>query len=105
MAYLSLGGNMRFRQLTLRCRECGDHVPARIRRIGLTPLHQLVIHFWCVGCKRDIYLVRDLADYWRDCPASNEELDAVEPVHQLMCEPDAAFLHSLGVAFPEDESV
>jgi hypothetical protein len=94
---------MRFRQLDFCCRECGAHVPARIRRVGLTPLHQLVIHFWCVGCKRDIYIVKALADCWRECPAPEDEPDAIEPTPEFMREPDAAFLHSLGVAFPDDE--
>jgi hypothetical protein len=31
-------------------------------------------------------------------------LDMVEPSAALIREPDAAFLHSLGVTFPEDES-
>ena len=95
---------MRFRELLLSCRECGRRVPARIRRIGLTPLHQLVIHFWCAGCKKDIYLVKDLADCWRECPAPEDELDAIQPAPEFMREPDAAFLHSLGVAFPEEDT-
>ena len=94
---------MRFRELSLCCRECGNRVPFRIRRVGLTPLHQLVIHFWCGGCKRDIYLLKDLADCWRECPDGAQELTVVEPNPELMREPDAAFLHTLGVAFPEEE--
>ena len=96
---------MRFRQIQLCCCECGGRVPTRIRRVGLTPQHQLLIQFRCAGCKRDIYVVKDLADCWRECPGPKDELEVAEMGTTRRREPDAQFLHSLGVKFPDgDES-
>jgi hypothetical protein len=92
---------MRFRQLSLRC-ECG-RVPARIGQVGLTPQHQLVIHWKCTGCKRFIYIVKDLADCWRDCPKPEGQLDVFEVSAAPMSGPDAEFLHSVGVRLPDEE--
>jgi hypothetical protein len=97
------GGNMRFRQLPLCCCECGGHVPARIRQVGLTPQHQLVIHWWCLGCKRNIYTVKELYECWRECPTDADDLKVAETSELLMREPDAKFLRSLGIALPDDE--
>lgn len=92
---------MRFRQIPLQCRQCGEQVPARIKQVGLTPQHELVIHFVCLKCRRRIYIVKSLADCWRECPPSGNESEPVEPMP--MQEPDLEFLHSLGVAYPEDD--
>jgi hypothetical protein len=95
---------MRFRQLTFRCAECGGDAPIRIRRVGLTPHHELVVHIWCGGCKRDIYIVKALSDCWRDCPNSEDNLTVGgQSTDDMMRERDARFLHSLGVAIPEEE--
>lgn len=96
------GGNMRFRQLPVWCRECGGPVPARIKQVGLTPRHELVVHFLCLRCRKHAHFVKPLADCWRDCPSPDDELTAPEPGAGILREPDAKFLHSLGVAFPED---
>ncbi len=90
---------MRFQELPLRC-ECGL-VPGRIKRVGLTARHQLAIHWRCSGCRREVYVVKDLADCWRECPKSDEEQKVCATVE--LGEPDAQFLRSLGVRFPDAE--
>ncbi len=61
---------MLYRPLPLRC-GCG-RVPTRIREVGLTPVHHLVIHWQCRSCKLKIYVARNLADCWRLCPKPKE---------------------------------
>lgn len=94
---------MHFRPFLLAC-DCGGHLPGRIRRVGLTPLHELVVHWWCPACKRTHYTVKALADCWRECP-DRDDKKATAMVGAVLCEADAQFLHSLGVAFHEEEQV
>lgn len=94
----AMEGSVRFLVLPLRC-ECGL-VPAHIKQVGLSAEHQLVIHWRCAHCKKQIYVVKDLADCWQDCPA------AMEPREQVtsgLLPADHEFLHSLGVKFPASE--
>jgi hypothetical protein len=95
----SYRGNMVYRRLPLRC-ECG-RVPRRVKEVGLTPGHQLVIHWRCRSCKRKIYVARNLADCWRLCPKPKDQQEVCVSA-DLMREPDAEFLHRLGVKFPDD---
>ena len=93
---------MRFQPFSLRC-ECGV-VPRRIKQVGLTSAHQFVVHWRCAGCRRELYVVKDLSECWRECPPAaggDESVEAAESA-ELMREPDAAFLHSLGVKFPDE---
>ena len=83
---------MTFRQLSLCC-VCG-RAASRIKQVGLTADHQLVIRWWCPPCKRNVYLVKSLSDCWRDCPKPEDSPEASEP--------DRRFLHELGVRFPEE---
>jgi hypothetical protein len=92
---------MRFRALSLRC-QCGL-APSRIKQVGLTADHQFVLHWWCAGCKRKIYIVKDLADCWRECPTAGDPQETFDVSPDSMREPDAKFLHSLGVKFPDSE--
>ena len=94
---------MRFRQLRLRCAECGGQNPIRLRRVGLTPHHELLIHFWCGGCKRNNYTLKALSDCWRECPMPDDELVAVELTTDGIREPDLCFLRSLGVKWLDQE--
>jgi hypothetical protein len=89
---------VRFLVLPLRC-ECGL-VPAHVRQVGLSAEHQLVIHWRCAHCKKQIYVVKDLADCWQDCPAvtNKSETAAVEFLPR-----DSDFLHSIGARLPEGE--
>jgi hypothetical protein len=88
---------MGFRKLFLQC-ECGRS-PARIREVGLTAEHHLVIRWWCVGCKRHILLIKSLADCWRECPTP----EGGQEVPDAMADDtsDAQFLRSLGIRFLE----
>jgi len=74
---------MRFRQLSLNC-ECGRK-PASIKSVGFTAANQLVLHWRCPQCRKFIYLLKDLADCWRECPQPHTESE------------DARFLRSLGI--------
>jgi hypothetical protein len=91
---------MRFRPLSLFC-ECG-RAPSRIKRVGLTPSHELVIHWSCLGCKRNVYAVKQLADCWRECPNTEELLEAPEASSEHLREADAKFLGRLKVKFPDE---
>jgi len=65
----------------------------------LTPDRQLVIYWRCSQCRKHIYIVKSLADYWRECP-SQTALIAGKPV----CgSEDALFLRRVGIRWPEDE--
>jgi len=96
---------MRFRQFALCC-ECGL-VPARIRQVGLSTEHQLVIHWWCTGCRRAMFVVKDLAECWEECPKPDEAGIAPAPAYDAERQRgDANFLHRMGICFPaeRDES-
>ena len=54
-----------YEQIPLLC-ECGRQ-PGRLREIGLTADRQLVIYWRCSHCRRHVYIVKDLAECWRDC--------------------------------------
>src|SRR5262245_43015363 len=97
---------MQFRKLSLSC-ACGL-APARIKQLGLSTEHQLVIHWRCSVCKRDMYIVKELAECWRDCPKPEKALAVVQPNlvqanKEVFRRKDAEFLHSLGVKFPDEE--
>jgi len=94
---------MQFRQLPLKCCECGGRTPARIKRVGLTPHHELVVHFLCLRCRKHIYVVKDLSDCWRECPKPGDVLEAADLGAPVIREPDLDFLHSLGVRLPDEE--
>jgi hypothetical protein len=90
---------MRFQPLALNC-ECGLR-PLRVRQVGLTPQHQLVVLWWCPNCRRNISVVKDLADCWRDCPKP-EDFQETAPVDAAGSPAeDTDFLHRLGVRFPD----
>jgi|SRR6185436_8160673 len=91
---------MKFRQLPLRC-ACGL-APARIKQVGFTPAHQLVIHWRCTVCKRHVYVVKDLADGWPDCPKPAVLSAFFESSDEQVRKNDAEFLHCLGVKFADE---
>jgi len=70
--------------------------------LGLTPEHELVIHCWCVGCKRDIYLIKPLTDCWRECPKPEDPVEPLNGSTARVRQLDAEFLRSLGVRFPDE---
>ena len=86
---------MSYRHLDLCC-GCGEP-PDRIDEVGLTEEHELVIHWWCLRCRKVVYVTKSLSDCWRDCPRSDVGKDEVESA-------DAQFLQSIGVRFLDDNS-
>ena len=90
---------MRYETLQLRC-ECGQHT-TRIREVGFTADHQLVLHWRCLGCKKYVYVVKSLSDCWRDCP-EEDGLKNAPSTDAAVRENDIQFLRSLGVSLPAD---
>lgn len=92
---------MRYETLQLHC-ECGQHT-TRIREVGFTADHQLVLHWRCVACKKYVYVVKSLSDCWRDCPQEEQQEEAkpVELPQEVLREHDIRFLRSLGVTLPD----
>ena len=88
---------MPFKKLSFRC-ECGRS-PSRISELGLTAEHHLVVGWWCTGCKRHIFIVKSLSDYWRECPGLSDEQPA-DAVQQVAIT-DAQFLRSMGIQLTE----
>ncbi|HUI54720.1 MAG TPA: hypothetical protein VLY04_07095 [Bryobacteraceae bacterium] len=89
---------MTYRQLSLCC-DCG-RPPYRIKDVGFTADHQLVVHWWCSGCRRNVYAFKPLAECWRRCPAVEKEGKA-ESVAEFEFGPDdVKFLHCIGAALP-----
>jgi hypothetical protein len=90
---------MRFRPFDLGC-ECGL-IPTRIRQVGLTVEHQLVIHWWCIGCRKAMYVVKDLAECWEDSPKPEDfGVTKVPGADGESHQGDVNFLHNLGIRFP-----
>ena len=90
---------MRYETLQLHC-ECGQHT-TRIREVGFTADHQLVLHWRCVACKKYVYVVKSLSDCWRDCPQEEELKGGGDLSQDLVKENDIQFLRSLGVTLPD----
>ena len=92
---------MKFRQFKLCC-ECGL-IPTRIRQVGLSTEHQLVIHWWCMGCRKAMFVVKDLAECWEECPKPEDPDIAPSPAYDIERQRgDTNFLHSMGICFPAD---
>jgi hypothetical protein len=92
---------MKFRPFALCC-ECGL-IPVRIRHVGLSTEHQLVIHWWCLGCKKAMYVVKDLAECWEESPTPEDLAVATVPFIQPDYQQgDVNFLRELGIRYPGD---
>ena len=92
---------MQYRALSFSC-ECG-RAPLRITQVGLTADHQLLIQWWCAGCKKMVHATKSLAGCWRDCPTTvSTASSAIEDGEFDPGSEDARFLQSLGVKLPED---
>jgi hypothetical protein len=92
---------MKFKKVSFLC-ECGQSA-SRIDEVGLTTAHQLVIRWWCMACKRDIFVVKSLSDYWGDCPEEEESGDAQPPLRpEDAAVSDVQFLRMLGIRCPEE---
>jgi hypothetical protein len=86
-----------YQRIMLSC-ECGRQ-PFKVREIGLTPERQLVIYWRCSQCRKHVYIVKSLADYWRDCPSTTPHLERKTAYGAE----DALFLRRVGIRLPEEE--
>jgi hypothetical protein len=92
---------MEYRKLLLGC-ECGG-VPKIISAVGFSAAHELVVHWRCPRCHKNLCIVKPLSDCWQECfaeapvatPRSNAVLTLETP-------DDRRFLHSIGVRFPDE---
>ena len=94
---------MKFQQLLLFC-VCG-RAASRIKQVGLTADHQLVIHWWCSPCRKNVYAVKALSDCWRDClrPEDVQDMWRIsESSSDQARNLDQRFLRNLGVRLPEE---
>ena len=80
--------------------ECGA-AAAGIAEIGLTPDHQLRIHWRCRECGRPVSVYKGLADCWRDCPRAGEDESRDTGAAAEMPDPDLVFLSRMGIKLPE----
>ena len=91
---------MEYRKLALGC-ECGG-VPKSISAVGFSAAHELVVHWRCPRCHKNLCVVKPLSDCWQECsrtiPASAPQPDR-DPVEETR--DDRRFLHSIGVRFPD----
>ena len=85
-----------YQRIELSC-ECGRQ-PARVREVGLTADRQLVIYWRCSQCRKHVYIVKSLADYWRECPGTVTPQQVAAPAFEAE---DALFLRRVGIRFPE----
>ena len=85
-----------YQRIELAC-ECGRQ-PARIREVGLTVDRQLVIYWRCSQCRKHVYVVKSLADYWRECPTAAQLPSQGAPFEAG----DALFLRRVGIRFPDE---
>jgi len=90
---------MSYRHLPLTC-ECGE-VPDRILEVGLSDVHELVIHFWCAECRRSVCLTKPLTECWQECPPPETRQAAQVALVHTNSEADARFLRALGIRYPE----
>jgi hypothetical protein len=65
---------MNYRHLPLQC-KCGE-VPDHISEVGFSNDRHLVIHWWCPQCRKLVYISKPLVECWRDCPGTDDSLDA-----------------------------
>lgn len=86
---------MKYQTLLLRC-ECGRPT-TRLRDVGFTSDHQLVLHWYCGECKRHAYVLKPLTDCWRGCPKGLQ--GETELSEELISETDERFLHNMGIKF------
>jgi hypothetical protein len=86
---------MKYQTLLVRC-KCGRPT-TRLRNVGFTADHQLVLHWRCKKCKRYAYVLMPLAECWRDCPRHEDLEGRTEVSEEVISEIDERFLHELGI--------
>jgi hypothetical protein len=91
---------MEYRIVSLSC-DCGK-VPKGISAVGLSTDHQLVIQWLCTRCKKKVYVVKALADCWRDCPKEGEPGDQTDSRTTDIAAQDRKFLRKLRIKDPDE---
>ena len=84
---------MEYRRLPLSC-ECGGE-PKQIASIGLSADREIVIHWRCRRCGRNVCVVKPLAECWSDCFPGRVRMEPETAA-------DRRFLNSIGVKCGED---
>ena len=93
----------KFRRLALVC-ECG-RAPSHLKSVGLTAAHELLIHWRCPACRQPVYFVKPLSDCWRVCRQIDGLSEGAPPSAAFDFRPeDVAFLHSIRVTIPDDDT-
>jgi hypothetical protein len=87
---------MLYEPLALCC-ECGQPADS-ITEVGLTPGHQLAVHWRCSACHKPVYFFKALADCWRACPPGPDSsvAEAAENTCDIQAA-DFALLSSMGI--------
>ena len=92
---------MEYRRLLLSC-ECGG-VPKQISAVGFSSTQDIVIHWRCPRCHKNLCVVKPLSDCWRECFT---EALAKTPKPNVKLTIDTAddrrFLHSIGVRYSDE---
>jgi hypothetical protein len=91
---------MEYQTVSLSC-ECGK-VPKFISAVGFSTDHQLVIHWRCSRCKEQVYVIKSLADCWRDCPKEGERVDLTDSPTANITTQDQMFLRKLRIKYPDE---
>ena len=97
------GGNskMEYRRLPLSC-ECGG-VPKNISAVGFSSTHDLVIHWRCPRCHKNLCVVKPLSDCWRDClPEVSGHTPTPTAPLTVDTPEDRRFLHRVGVRYLDE---
>ena len=70
--------------------------------LGFSSTHDLVIHWQCARCHKNVSVVKPLSDGWRECfPALSA--NTMKPNANLAVDTpdDRRFLHSIGVRYSD----
>jgi hypothetical protein len=92
---------MEYRKLPLSC-DCGG-MPKHIAAVGLSSTHELVIHWRCPRCHKNLCAVKPLADCWRECfTEASTNSPKPEAMPTMDTASDRRFLHSIGVKYSDE---
>ena len=93
---------MEYRRLPLAC-ECGGE-PKSISAVGFSSQRELVVHWRCPRCRKNLCVVMPLSDCWRECfPGAAGNTSKSKDAPNIETPDDRRFLHSIGVRFHDDE--
>lgn len=87
---------MEYWNIPLTC-DCGK-VPKFVSPPGVTADQQLLVHWHCTRCQRQVYFLKPLSDCSQVRPTSSRELCASGKVSPA----DRRFLRSIGVKDPDE---